>query len=349
MENKKAENIKVSVLGIGGGGGNAVQHMAQNIDGDIHFVALNTDQQALDILTVDTFLIGPKATKGLGSGGNPEIGMSAAKESSNEIQELLVDTDVCFIAAGLGGGTGTGASQEIASIARSMGILTIAVVTKPFQFEGSQRSKNSESSLNVLKHDVDSTIVVSNDKLLSFMKEEITLLNAFKLANDVLLSAVQSISDLIKKPGLINVDFNDVCSVVRDMGLGLISSASANGDLRAKTAIELALTSPLISESEVHSAKGIIVNITSGLDLKLSEYHLVNSIVSKFATDTTKVVLGTTIDPDMQDAVRVTLILTGVDRDNPVNNIKIIMPEEKEIQQEEPKVSFLRSRVLRKA
>lgn len=308
------DNLKITVLGLGGGGSNATRHMHSILEG-VDFCCLNTDKQALDLCSNEakTLLIGPKTTKGLGSGGDPSLGLAAAKESASEIQDLVADSDVVFIAAGLGGGTGTGATEQTAHIARNMGILSIAVVTTPFKFEGPQRLAISQTAATSVSKLVDATILISNERLLSFTKQDLTLLEAFELSNNVILNAVQSISDLIKKPGLINIDFADLCSVIRNAGISLISSATASGDLRAPTAIENAMHSPLLGEENIECAKGIIINITSSSSLKLSEYQLINNYVQEYIREDTKVILGTSIEEELEDNLKVTVILTGVD------------------------------------
>lgn len=307
--------IRIAVIGVGGGGGNAVQYMTgmngeQAISG-VEFMVANTDLQALQRCPVATVPIGKQLTKGMGSGGNPAVGKEAAKEDATDIQNALSGIDILFIAAGLGGGTGSGAAPAIAEIAHSLGILTIGVVTKPFHFEGAQRMKIAEFAIEELIKSVDSLIVVPNNKLLSFLDKDATLLDAFQAANAVLANAVQGISDLITNPGLINVDFADLHSVIKDMGPSVMSVASATGDLRAKDATLKAISSPLLSDTDLEHAKGILVNVTAGLNLKLSEFQVVGDLLSEYMSEKTHVVMGTSIDPDLVDELRVTVIITG--------------------------------------
>ena len=308
-----SQNAVIKVVGVGGGGGNAVNHMVDaNIEG-VDFICANTDAQALNNSRVRTLLqLGSNITKGLGAGTNPEIGRDAALEDKDRIQEALEGADMVFITAGLGGGTGTGAAPIVAEVARDMGVLTVAVVTKPFTFEGSKRMQVAETGVEELGKYVDSLITIPNEKLLAVLGKEISLLNAFKSANDILLGAVQGIAELITRPGLINVDFADVRTVMSEMGVAMMGSGSAKGEGRARAAAEEAIHSPLLEDVNLSGARGILVNITAGLDLAIGEFDEVGNTVKEVACDDATVVVGTVIDPDMEDELRVTVVATGL-------------------------------------
>jgi cell division protein FtsZ len=310
-----SQNAVIKVVGIGGGGGNAVNHMLNaNIEG-VDFICANTDAQALKNSEVRTVLqLGSSITKGLGAGANPEIGRSAAMEDKDRIHEALQGSDMIFITAGMGGGTGTGAAPVVAEVARELGILTVAVVTKPFPFEGAKRMQVAGQGIEELGQYVDSLITIPNEKLLAVLGKEMSLLNAFKAANDVLLGAVQGIAELITRPGLINVDFADVRTVMSEMGNAMMGSGSAKGETRARDAAEEAIRSPLLEDINLSGAKGILVNITAGLDLSIGEFDEVGNTVKEFACDDATVVVGTVIDPDMSDELRVTVVATGLGR-----------------------------------
>lgn len=307
------DNAIIKVVGVGGGGGNAVQHMvAENIDG-VEFICANTDAQALKNSAAKIHLqLGEELTKGLGAGANPQIGREAAEEDRERIKEILSGADMIFITAGMGGGTGTGAAPVVAEIARELGILTVAVVTKPFSFEGKQRALAAEEGIRQLSEHVDSLITIPNNKLLSVLGKNISLLNAFKAANNVLLGAVKGISDLITRPGLINVDFADVRTVMSAMGMAMMGTGTASGEQRARQAAEAAIASPLLEDVNVCGAKGILVNITAGLNMSIGEFEEVGDVVKEFIFDDATVVVGTVIDPDMTDEMRVTVIVTGL-------------------------------------
>ena len=307
------QNAVIKVVGVGGGGGNAVNHMVDaNIEG-VDFICANTDAQALNNSRVRTLLqLGSNITKGLGAGTNPDVGRGAALEDRDRIQEALEGADMVFITAGLGGGTGTGAAPIVAEVARDMGVLTVAVVTKPFTFEGSKRMHVAEFGVTELAKYVDSLIIIPNEKLLAVLGKEISLLNAFKSANDILLGAVQGIAELITRPGLINVDFADVRTVMSEMGVAMMGSGSASGDDRARHAAEEAIHSPLLEDVNLSGARGILVNITAGLDLSIGEFDEVGNTVKAVACDDATVVVGTVIDPDMDDELRVTVVATGL-------------------------------------
>ncbi len=308
-----SQSAVIKVIGIGGGGGNAVNHM---VDADIEgvdFICANTDAQALRSSKVRTALqLGSGITKGLGAGTDPEVGRHAATEDRERIHETLEGADMVFITAGMGGGTGTGAAPVVAEIARELGILTVAVVTKPFPFEGAKRMQVAEEGMQALTQHVDSLITIPNEKLLAVLGKEMSLLNAFRAANDVLLNAVQGIAELITRPGLINVDFADVKTVMSEMGQAMMGTGSAKGESRARDAAEAAIRSPLLEDINLSGARGILVNITAGMDLSIGEFDEVGNTVKEFAHEEATVVVGTVIDPDMSDEMRVTVVATGL-------------------------------------
>jgi len=303
----------IKVLGIGGGGGNAINQMVEaNIEG-VEFISVNTDAQALKSFSgKSTLQIGSSVTKGLGAGANPEVGRQAALEDRDRICELLEGSDMVFITAGMGGGTGTGAAPVVAQTAKEMGILTVAVVTKPFPFEGQRRMGVAQQGIDELGHHVDSLITIPNAKLLSVLGHEITLLNAFKAANQVLSGAVQGIAELITRPGLINVDFADVRTVMSEMGMAMMGSGSATGQDRALMAAQSAIASPLLEDINLSGACGILVNVTAGLNLSMKEFEEVGNTIADLASEDASVVMGTVIDPDMNDEIRVTVVATGL-------------------------------------
>ncbi len=308
------QNAVIKVFGVGGGGGNAVEHMIESsaIEG-VEFICANTDAQALKNMSSSTILqLGGQVTKGLGAGANPEIGRQAALEDRERIQEILAGADMVFITAGMGGGTGTGGAPVVAQIAKEMGILTVAVVTKPFPFEGRKRSKLADEGIYQLSQNVDSLITIPNEKLLSVLGANTSLLDAFKSANDVLRGAVQGISDLILHPGMINVDFADVRTVMSEMGLAMMGTGIASGENRAREAAEAAVRSPLLEEINLQGARGILVNITGGAGLSLGEFSEVGDTIEEFASENATVVVGTVIDPDLGEDIRVTVVATGI-------------------------------------
>jgi cell division protein FtsZ len=313
MENQQMNNAVIKVVGVGGGGGNAIEHMlSENIDG-VEFICANTDAQALKGSGAKIHIqLGDALTKGLGAGANPQIGREAAEEDKEHIREILSGADMVFITAGMGGGTGTGAAPVFAEVAKELGILTVAVVTKPFSFEGKQRALAAEEGIRRLSEHVDSLITIPNNKLLSVLGKNITLLNAFKAANNVLLGAVKGISDLITRPGLINVDFADVRTVMSEMGMAMMGTGSAVGEQRARQAAEAAIASPLLEDVNLSGARGILVNITAGLDMSIGEFGEVGDVVKEFISDDATVVVGTVIDPEMKEEMRVTVIVTGL-------------------------------------
>ena len=312
-----SQSAVIKVIGVGGGGGNAVQHMLGAAIEGVDFVCANTDSQALKTSSAKTALqLGSDITKGLGAGANPEIGRQSALEDRDRISDVLEGSDMVFITAGMGGGTGTGGAPVVAQISKEMGILTVAVVTKPFPFEGRKRSEIANDGIKELTQFVDSLITIPNEQLLSVLGRDISLLDAFKAANDVLLGAVQGIAELITCPGLINVDFADVRTVMSEMGMAMMGSGSGRGSDRARQAAEAAISSPLLEDINLSGAKGILVNITSGLDLTMGEFEEVGNTVKAFASDNATVVVGTVIDQNMEDQVRVTVVATGIGSDS---------------------------------
>lgn len=303
----------IKVIGVGGGGGNAVEHMvAQCVEG-VDFICTNTDAQALKNSSARTVLqMGNNVTKGLGAGANPDMGRQAALEDRERIVELLQGADMVFITAGMGGGTGTGAAPVVAQIARELGVLTVAVVTKPFPFEGKKRMAIAEQGIKELSEYVDSLITIPNEKLMNVLGKDVSLLNAFKAANDVLLGAVQGIADLITRPGLINVDFADVRTVMSEMGMAMMGTGYAVGEGRARAAAESAVASPLLESIDLAGARGILVNVTAGMDMSIGEFDEVGNTIKEFASDNATVVVGTVIDPEMSEGLRVTVVATGL-------------------------------------
>lgn len=307
------QNAIIKVIGVGGGGGNAVKHMIENLVEGVDFICANTDAQALsDIRSKTVLQLGSAITKGLGAGANPDIGRAAALEDRDRIADALRGADMVFITAGMGGGTGTGGAPIVAEVAREMGILTVAVVTRPFPFEGKKRLAIAEAGVRELQQHVDSLITIPNEKLLEVLGKSTSLLDAFKEANDVLLGAVQGIADLIIRPGMINVDFADVRTVMSEMGMAMMGTGSARGENRAREAAERAINSPLLDDIDLRGARGILVNITAGLDLSLGEFSEVGDTIEEFASDDATVVVGTVIDPNMTDEIKVTVVATGL-------------------------------------
>lgn len=312
-----SQNAVIKVIGIGGGGGNAVKQMMQAEIEGVDFICANTDAQALRSSEAATTLqLGTNVTKGLGAGANPEVGRQAALEDREQILSALDGADMVFITAGMGGGTGTGAAPVVANLAKEMGILTVAVVTKPFPFEGRRRMQLATQGIDELSRYVDSLITIPNEKLLTVLGGDMSLLNAFSAANDVLLGAVQGIADLITRPGLINVDFADVRTVMSEMGMAMMGSGAAKGEDRAIVAAEAAIGSPLLEDVNLTGACGILVNITAGMNLSMREFEEVGRTVGEFAAEDANVVVGTVIDPDLDDELRVTVVATGLNRDS---------------------------------
>lgn len=307
------ESAVIKVMGIGGGGGNAVAHMVEERIEGVEFIVANTDSQALKDSQADTVLqLGGDMTKGLGAGADPEIGREAALEGKAQICEALQGADMVFITAGMGGGTGTGAAPIVADLAKDMGILTVAVVTKPFPFEGGKRMRVAEQGIAELQDQVDSLIIIPNAKLLTELDRNVSLLSAFKAANQVLTGAVQGIAELITRPGLINVDFADVRTVMSEMGMAMMGSAVATGEDRAVQAATGAMTSPFLEEIDLAGAMGLLVNVTAGPEMSIGEFEEVGNIVKEFASPEATVVVGTVLDADCQGEMRVTVVATGL-------------------------------------
>ena len=303
----------IKVIGVGGGGGNAIEHMVKAEIEGVDFISSNTDAQALKNSSAKTILqMGANVTKGLGAGANPEVGRQAALEDRDRIMDVLEGSDMIFITAGMGGGTGTGAAPIVAQVAKEMGILTVAVVTRPFSFEGKKRAQIADNGIRELSQFVDSLITIPNEKLLTVLGRDVSLLNAFSAANDVLLGAVQGIAQLITCPGLINVDFADVRTVMAEMGMAMMGTGKAQGEDRAIVAAEAAISSPLLEDVNLTGAKGILVNITAGKDLSIGEFDEVGNTIKKFASENATVVVGTVIDPELSGEMRVTIVATGL-------------------------------------
>ena len=312
---KMAPNAVIKVIGVGGGGGNAVAHMVNSSVDGVEFITANTDSQAIKNCGAKLQLqLGGNVTKGLGAGANPEVGRQAALEDRDTIIDALTGADMVFVTAGMGGGTGTGAAPVVAQVAKEMGILTVAVVTKPFPFEGRRRMQVALKGIEELSQHCDSLITIPNEKLITVLGRNATMIQAFRAANDVLLGAVQGIADLIVRPGLINVDFADVRTVMSEMGLAMMGSGSARGDDRAQAAAEGAIQNPLLDDVNLSGANGILVNITAGPDFTMAEFDEVGRTVEQFASEDATVVIGTVLDPEMQDEVRVTVVATGLNR-----------------------------------
>ncbi|SHL97895.1 cell division protein FtsZ [Vreelandella subglaciescola] len=314
VDNAPSSSAVIKVVGVGGGGGNAVNHMVESSIEGVEFICANTDAQALKRVSAKTVLqLGSEITKGLGAGANPEVGRQAAMEDRERIAELLDGADMVFITAGMGGGTGTGGAPVVAQVAKELGILTVAVVTRPFPFEGPKRARAAEEGMKELSEHVDSLITIPNEKLLSVLGKSATLLTAFSAANDVLLGAVQGIAELITSPGIINVDFADVRTVMSEMGMAMMGTGGATGENRAREAAEKAIRSPLLEDIDLHGARGILVNITAGPDLSIGEFNDVGATVQEFASQEATIVVGTSIDMEMSDELRVTVVAAGLD------------------------------------
>jgi cell division protein FtsZ len=311
----------IKVIGVGGGGGNAVNYMAQHDVEGVEFICANTDSQALRHCAkeqpghpgVKVIQLGVKATKGLGAGTNPEVGRVAALEEREKIEAALEGTDMVFITTGMGGGTGTGAAPVIAQIAKEMGILTVAVVTRPFPFEGKRRMKLADEGIRALSENVDSLITIPNEKLMTLLGKDAPLMAAFSKADDVLYGAVRGISDIIKRPGMVNVDFADVKAVMSEMGMALMGTGKATGSNRAREATEAAIHNPLLADVDLKGARGILVSITSGVDITLGEFTEVGNIVEQYGADDAIVKVGTVIDPSLKDELHVTVVATGLE------------------------------------
>lgn len=307
------QNAVIKVIGVGGGGGNAVQAMIDNNIEGVEFICANTDAQALNNCGAGTIIqLGNGLTKGLGAGANPEVGRLAAQEDRDRIAEAIKGSDMLFITAGMGGGTGTGAAPIVAEVAKELDILTVAVVTKPFPFEGKKRMNYADQGLKMLSENVDSLIVVPNEKLLPTLGKNVSLKNAFFEVNKILLGAVQGISELITNPGLINVDFADVSTVMSEMGMAMMGTGTARGENRAIEAAEKALRSPLLEDVDLHGARGLLVNVTCSEDLGLDEFSAIGELVNQYAADDATVVIGTAIDSSLSDELRVVVVATGI-------------------------------------
>ena len=303
----------IKVIGIGGGGGNAINNMINASLVGVDFIVANTDAQSLEVSKAHTKLqLGVNITKGLGAGANPEIGRSAALEDADQIRQALDGTDMVFVTAGLGGGTGTGGAPVIAQIAKEIGALTVAVVTKPFNFEGRQRMKTADKGINELKETVDTMITIPNNRLLSLAAKKATFLEMLKKADDVLLYAVKGISDLITVPGLINLDFADVKTIMSEMGMALMGTGMSSGEDRATEAAQKAISSPLLEDVSISGAKGVLMNISSGLDLTIDEVQEASSLIQKEAHEDANIIWGTVLDQSAGDELRVTVIATGI-------------------------------------
>ena len=309
---------KIRVVGVGGGGNNSIDHMVANKVNGVDFVAVNTDVQALKKSTAnDKLQIGTKLTKGLGSGGNPEMGRKSAEESREDLKEILGGSDMVFVTAGMGGGTGTGAAPIVANVAKEMGALTVGVVTRPFSFEGRRRAQQAEYGISELKEQVDALITIPNDKLLQIVDNRTPMTDAFAIVNDVLHQGIQSITNLISTPALINLDFNDVKSVMKDAGSALMGIGVAKGENRAVDAATAAISSPFL-ESSIDGAQGVILNITGCNNLSLFEVNEAAKIVEAAADKEANIIFGAAIDPSLDDEVRVIVIATGFDNDKKV-------------------------------
>lgn len=310
--NNETQEAVIKVVGIGGCGSNAVDHMIQNGMQGVEFISMNTDAQALKGNKAPTILqLGTGITKGLGAGANPEIGREAALEDRDRIAELIQGADMLFITAGMGGGTGTGAAPIVAQVAKEMGILTVAVVSKPFSFEG-KRLAAAKAGMEALSQHVDSLIVIPNDKLMMVLGNDISMLDAFKAANDVLYGAVAGIAEVINCPGLVNVDFADVKTVMSEMGMAMMGSAIAAGVDRARVAAERAVSSPLLEDISLSGARGILVNITANSSLKMREVHEVMNAIKNLTAEDATIIVGTVIDENMAEDLRVTMVATGL-------------------------------------
>ncbi|MDU3117940.1 MAG: cell division protein FtsZ [Finegoldia magna] len=319
MELEDNDLAKIKVIGVGGGGNNAVKRMKEEGLQGVEFVAVNTDKQILNNLDINTKLqIGSKITKGLGAGANPAVGMKAAEESRNEIEEALDKTDMVFVTAGMGGGTGTGAAPIVAQIAKEKGILTVGVVTKPFTFEGRKRQMQAEQGVEALKGKVDTLVIIPNDKLLQISDKRTTMSEAFMMADEVLMDGIQGISDLIAVPNLINLDFADVRSIMLNQGIAHMGIGKANGDNRAMEAAKLAVKSPLL-ETSIGGAKAVLINVT-GKELGLFEVNEAAELIREEVDPDANIIFGAGIDDSLGDDIKITVIATGFDSDNPMAN-----------------------------
>ncbi len=332
MDSYSQSSAVIRVIGIGGGGGNAVEHMVLNSVEGVEFVAANTDAQALKASSAHSKLqLGNNVTKGLGAGANPDVGRQSALEDRDRLEEVLDGADMVFITAGLGGGTGTGASPVVAQLAQEMGILTVAVVTKPFPFELARRMQIADEGIAALSEHVDSLITVPNEKLLSVLGRGITLKDAFRAANDVLLGAVQGIAELITRPGMMNVDFADVRTVMSEKGRAMMGSGRATGEDRASRAAQSAISSPLLEDVNLAGARGILVNVTAASDLAMDEFAAVGEAIGEFASDNALVVIGTALDDSIKDELRVTVVATGLESATRPGALRVVRSADGEV------------------
>ncbi len=345
------QSAVIKVVGVGGGGGNAVQHMVNASLEGVDFICANTDAQALQRTNAkSTLQLGTEITKGLGAGANPEIGRQSALEDRDRIHDVIAGADMLFITAGMGGGTGTGAAPIVAEVAKELGILTVAVVTKPFPFEGNKRMQIANRGIEDLSNQVDSLITIPNEKLLTVLGKDTSLLEAFRAANDVLLGAVQGIAELITCPGLINVDFADVRTIMSEMGMAMMGSGVGVGAERAREAAEAAISSPLLEDVNITGARGILVNVTAGPSLGMNEIAEVGSHIEGLASEDATVVVGTVIDESMEDKIRVTLVATGLGiraAAAPTSTVKLVDPVVKNVESDAPYKEFDRPAALR--
>lgn len=309
-----SDNAIIRVIGVGGAGGNALEHMVTSEIEGVDFICTNTDSQALGRSTAQTVLqIGAQTTRGRGAGAIPTVGRDSALEDREAIREAIEGTEMLFITAGMGGGTGTGAAPVVAEVAKEMGILTVAVVTKPFEMEGRKRMTIAQEGIEELSQNVDSIITIPNEKLMTVFGEDMSLQDAFREADGVLHGAVQGIAELITREGMVNVDFADVKTVMSEMGMAMMGTGHATGENRAAEAADKALHSPLLDDIDLRGARGVLVNITSGYDLNMGQYKAVGSAVHQYASEEATIVIGTAFDPEMEGEIRVTVVATGLD------------------------------------
>ncbi len=346
IETANENVVDIKVIGVGGGGNNAVNRMAAAGTTGVDFVAINTDRQALQQSEAGIVIhIGEKVTGGRGAGANPEIGRKAAEESRSQVSKILEGTNMAFVTAGMGGGTGTGGAPVVASVAKEMGILTVGVVTKPFTFEGRRRMQQAEKGIAELKENVDALIVIPNERLKLVSDQKITFANAFDIADDVLRQAVQSISDLVSKPGIINLDFADVTAIMKDAGLAHMGVGHADGKDKAEAAANMAISSPLL-ETSIKGARGVLVNVTGSADITLEEVESCATLVQEAAHPDANIIFGATFDPNLEDEIRVTVIATGFEQDEDPLDVQAPQAAQpapvqpKPAPQPEPKVSY---------
>ena len=310
--------VNIKVIGVGGGGNNVVNRMVKTGTKGVEFIAVNTDKQALEASSATNKIqIGEKLTNGKGAGADPEIGRKAAEENRNQVSKALEDTDMVFITAGMGGGTGTGAAPIVADIAKELGILTVGVVTKPFRFEGMRRMRQAEAGITELRAKVDSLVIIPNERLKLATDQKITMVNAFEIADDVLQQAVQSISDLIKDTGFINLDFADVTAVMKDAGMAHMGVGRAAGKNKAEDAAKMAISSPLL-ETSINGARGVLINVTGSMDIGLEEVETAANLVQEAANPEANIIFGATFDESLEDEIRVTVIATGFDENQTI-------------------------------